>query len=185
MLFRSTALLSQVTKGIGGRAPREFLSECFPLLENHDWPGNLRELKSVVQRAALMSQGPVVTAEAVANALGVAHATPLRKAATLTLAANNGSSAPVAAAVATAPAPSTTTAGMPYHTWKKSYMQSMEREYLQQQLLHFHGNVSALARFMKVSRPNLCRLLKKHGLHAEEYRTPSATPETGTEVKAA
>ena len=72
---------------------------------------------------------------------------------------------------------------MPYHSWKKSYMQSMEKEYLQQQLLHFHGNVSALARFMKVSRPNLCRLLKKHGLHAEEYRTPGAP--TGTEVKAA
>jgi DNA-binding NtrC family response regulator len=181
--FFAKALLTQVTKGFGGKAPREFLSDCFPLLQNHDWPGNLRELRNVVQRAAMLSQGPVVTAEAVANALGVAHATPLRKA-PLTLAASNGSSStPVAAAVATAPAPTTTTAGMPYHTWKKSYMQSMEKEYLQQQLLHFHGNVSALSRFMKVSRPNLCRLLKKHGLHAEEYRSPAAA--VGAEVKAA
>ncbi len=182
--FYAKAVLAQVTKGFGPKAPREFLSDCFPLLQNHDWPGNLRELKNVVQRAALLSQGPVVTAEAVANALGVAHATPLRKAAPLMLASNNGSSTPVAAAVATAPAPSTTTAGMPYHTWKKSYMQSMEKEYLQQQLLHFHGNVSALARFMKVSRPNLCRLLKKHGLHAEEYRTPG-TPAVAEVGKAA
>ncbi|HEY8280569.1 MAG TPA: sigma-54 dependent transcriptional regulator [Bdellovibrionota bacterium] len=172
--FYCKALLGQVTKGVS-KAPREFLSDCFPLLSNHDWPGNLRELKSVIQRAALLSQGPVVTAEAVANALGVAHATPLRRGAPLTLVGTgtngNGTSASsVAVAVATAPAPSTTTAGMPYHSWKKSYMQSMEKEYLQQQLVHFHGNVSALARFMKVSRPNLCRLLKKHGLHAEEYR---------------
>ncbi|MGZ3729274.1 MAG: sigma 54-interacting transcriptional regulator [Bdellovibrionota bacterium] len=183
--FYSKALLAQVTKGFGSKAPREFLSDCFPLLQNHDWPGNLRELRSVIQRAAMLSQGPVVTAEAVANALGVAHATPLRKATSLTLASTNGTGATtVSAAVATAPAPSTTTAGMPYHSWKKSYMQSMEKEYLQQQLLHFHGNVSALSRFMKVSRPNLCRLLKKHGLHAEEYRTAGTGTEVG-EVKAA
>jgi two-component system response regulator AtoC len=55
------ALLSQVTKGYGKGAPREFLSDCFNLLAAHDWPGNLRELKSVIQRAALLTQGPVVT----------------------------------------------------------------------------------------------------------------------------
>ncbi len=178
--FYAKAILAQVTKGVS-KAPREFLSDCFPLLQNHDFPGNLRELKSVIQRAAMLAPGPVVTAEAVANALGVAHATPLRKA-NLTLAPTSEGSSDVAAAVATAPAPSTTTAGLPYHAWKKSYMQSMEKEYLQQQLLHFHGNVSALSRFMKVSRPNLCRLLKKHGLHAEEYRTPGTAAETATKV---
>jgi DNA-binding NtrC family response regulator len=184
--YYAKAILGQVTKGIAGpKAPREFLSDCYPILQNHDWPGNLRELKSVIQRAALLSQGPVVTAESVANALGVAHATPLRKAAALSLASSNGSTMPVATAVATAPAPSTSTAGMPYHSWKKSYMQSMEKEYLQQQLVHFHGNVSALSRFMKVSRPNLCRLLKKHGLHAEEYRANGVVAPTGTDTKAA
>ena len=179
--FYAKTILGQVTKGFGSKAPREFLSECFPLLQTHDWPGNLRELKNVIQRAALLSQGPVVTAEAVANALGVAHATPLRKGSTSLALATNGSgttSSAVSSAVATAPAPTTSTAGMPYHSWKKSYMQSMEKEYLQQQLLHFHGNVSALSRFMKVSRPNLCRLLKKHGLHAEEYRTTMGTTTT-------
>jgi two-component system, NtrC family, response regulator AtoC len=165
----ANTILAQVTKG-HAKAPREFLSECFSLLKAHDWPGNLRELKSVIQRAALLTQGPVVTAESVANALGVTHATPMRKAPVLTLAAG-GSETPAAVV---APSPVNTTAGMPYHAWKKQYMQNMEREYLQQQLSHFHGNVSALSRFMKVSRPNLCRLLKKHGLHAEEFRDHAA-----------
>jgi DNA-binding NtrC family response regulator len=182
--FYAKALLAQVTKGVS-KAPREFLSDCFPLLQNHDWPGNLRELRSVIQRAAMLTQGPVVTAEAVANALGVAHATPLRKPVALSLASSNGGSGPVAAAVATAPATGGTTAGMPYHSWKKSYMQSMEKEYLQQQLLHFTGNVSALSRFMKVSRPNLCRLLKKHGLHAEEYRNADGSVAEAFDVKVA
>ena len=43
--FYAKALLAQVTKGLSGKAPREFLSDCFPILQNHDWPGNLRELK--------------------------------------------------------------------------------------------------------------------------------------------
>jgi DNA-binding NtrC family response regulator len=174
-LFSKT-ILAQLGKGIP-KAPKEFLSDCFQLLNAHDWPGNLRELKSVIQRAALITQGPVVTPESVANALGVAHATPLRKTPSLTLAATDATAtnATVQTAVpATAPSQSTAT-GIPYHTWKKQYMQGMEREYLQQQLSHFHGNVSALSRFMKVSRPNLCRLLKKHGLHAEEYRDHTTT----------
>jgi DNA-binding NtrC family response regulator len=177
-------MLTQVTKGYG-KAPREFLSDCFPLLQNHEWPGNLRELKSVVQRAALLSQGPVVTAEAVANALGVAHSTPLRKAPVLTLAPTGDTATSTTGTntgtTGAAAATTNATAGMPYHAWKKQYMQKMEREYLQQQLSHFHGNVSALSRFMKVSRPNLCRLLKKHGLHAEEYRDHAE----GAEIKKA
>lgn len=185
--FFAKNLLTQVSKGIS-KAPKEFLSDCFPILNSYDWPGNLRELKSVVQRAALLSQGPVVTAEAVANALGIAHATPIRKA-PLALAAVGGENSnatavnttttlTTASTVPTTAPTQTTASGIPYHTWKKQYMQGMEKEYLQQQLSHFHGNVSALSRFMKVSRPNLCRLLKKHGLHAEEYRDhPSNTAE--------
>jgi DNA-binding NtrC family response regulator len=180
--FFAKTLLASVTKG-HPKAPREFLSECFAFFTQHDWPGNLRELKSVVQRAALLSQGPVVTAEAVASALGKAHATPIRKAAVLTLAASNPMpapsviGAPLALVSGDGAAPAATGTPVPYHVWKKDYMKSMEKEYLQQQLSHYHGNVSALSRFMKVSRPNLCRLLKKHGLHAEEYRDHPATGE--------
>ncbi len=179
--FFAKNILAQVSKGIP-KAPKEFLSDCFAVLNSHDWPGNLRELKSVIQRAALVTQGPVVTAESVANSLGVAHATPIRKAATLTLAAGE---TPVSPSVPASAPTQNTVSGIPYHTWKKQYMQGMEREYLQQQLSHFHGNVSALSRFMKVSRPNLCRLLKKHGLHAEEYRDHAAVSPVTEEKKAA
>lgn len=168
--FFASELLSQVTNGLA-KAPKEFLSDCFSLLESHDWPGNLRELKSVVQRAALLSNGPVVTPEAVASALGVSNVTPIRKVPTLAVAGSeNGGDSGNVVSLKSAAVPAATTAGMPYHTWKKQYMQNMEKEYLQQQLSLFHGNVSALSRAMKVSRPNLCRLLKKHGLHAEEFR---------------
>jgi DNA-binding NtrC family response regulator len=167
--FYAKAILTQVTTGVN-KAPREFLSDCFPILQNQEWPGNLRELKNVIQRAAMLTHGPVVTAEAVSSALGQANVSPIRKTATLTLASSNGSTE---SRPATTAGPSTGT-GVPYHAWKKQYMKSMEKEYLQQQLTAFHGNVSALARVMKVSRPNLCRLLKKHGLNSEEFRTGTA-----------
>jgi DNA-binding NtrC family response regulator len=61
-------------------------------------------------------------------------------------------------------------AAQPYHSWKKEFMRTMERDYLVEQLRNYEGNVSALARAMKVSRPNLCRLLKKHGLAADSFR---------------
>jgi DNA-binding NtrC family response regulator len=42
-------------KNIVGVAP-----ECISLLESYDWPGNIRELKNVVQRAVLVCEGEVM-----------------------------------------------------------------------------------------------------------------------------
>lgn len=40
-----------------------FSPEATALLKNYDWPGNIRELKNLCERAALMSNGPVLTVE--------------------------------------------------------------------------------------------------------------------------
>jgi len=45
-------------KNIMGIAP-----ECITLLESYDWPGNIRELKNVIQRAVLVCQGDVILPE--------------------------------------------------------------------------------------------------------------------------
>jgi len=42
-------------KNIVGVAP-----ECISLLESYDWPGNIRELKNVIQRAVLVCEGEVL-----------------------------------------------------------------------------------------------------------------------------
>ncbi len=69
-----------------------------------------------------------------------------------------------------------------YHEWKRAVVMDMERKYLERQLARFEGNVSAMSRFMKVTRPNLCRLLKKHALNADAYRRKSAA---GAQAEAA
>ncbi len=151
------ALLTAAT-GDWENAPKDFDAEAVKVLQQHNWPGNIRELKSCVQRAALLTNGTSVTSGAVREALGVeATVTPIRSMAVIDGGANQG-----------LPAPSAT--DVSYHSWKKQFMHSMERQYLSDQLSKHHGNVSAMARSMKVSRPNLCRLLKKHHLLAEEFR---------------
>ncbi|MEW6275645.1 MAG: sigma-54 dependent transcriptional regulator [Bacillota bacterium] len=60
------ALLSHIIKGCGAeykKAIRGFSEEAMEILMNYDWPGNIRELKNVCERAVLMSTGPVLGVE--------------------------------------------------------------------------------------------------------------------------
>jgi two-component system response regulator AtoC len=47
-----------------------FAAEAMQALLEHDWPGNVRQLANVVERAAIVSEGAVIGAEAVRRALG-------------------------------------------------------------------------------------------------------------------
>jgi len=42
-------------------APRTLSPEAFGALASRSWPGNVRELENAVERALLLSQGPVLT----------------------------------------------------------------------------------------------------------------------------
>jgi len=46
-----------------GRGPASFSPSAMQRLVEHTWPGNIRELKNVIQRALVASTGPVIEAE--------------------------------------------------------------------------------------------------------------------------
>lgn len=155
-------LLAEAVEGMEN-PPRDFSPEAQKVLIAHDWQGNVRELKSCVQKAALLAGGPDVSVDVINKALGKPNVVTMKP----DLKVEKGESlSPTTAAAANA----TETAGTSYHRWKKQYMQQVERTYLMEQLTRYQGNVSAMARAMKISRPNLCRLLKKHTLTAESFR---------------
>jgi transcriptional regulator with GAF, ATPase, and Fis domain len=44
-----------------GKTIEKIPSEVMAALENHDWPGNIRELQNVIERAVIMTSGPVLS----------------------------------------------------------------------------------------------------------------------------
>lgn len=42
----------------------EFTPRCLEVLEEHSWPGNVRELENLVERLVILTEGPIIDAEA-------------------------------------------------------------------------------------------------------------------------
>jgi two-component system response regulator AtoC len=60
------ALVSHIIKGCSAehnKGIKGFSDTAMEILMNYDWPGNIRELKNVCERAVLMSTGPVLGVE--------------------------------------------------------------------------------------------------------------------------
>jgi two-component system, NtrC family, response regulator len=57
-----------------GRSLKGFTADALGALEAHAWPGNVREMENLIKRAAIMSDGPMLTAED----LGLQRRTPNR-----------------------------------------------------------------------------------------------------------
>ncbi|RJG09189.1 PAS domain-containing protein [Pseudomonas cavernicola] len=53
-----------------GHSHHELDAEALPLLARHSWPGNIRELRNVLERAALHSDDAVISADALHAAIG-------------------------------------------------------------------------------------------------------------------
>jgi two-component system, NtrC family, response regulator AtoC len=58
--------LAQSSEAHGRESPPELEAEAIELLKQHSWPGNIRELRNVLERAVVLCPGDVVTAEYIA-----------------------------------------------------------------------------------------------------------------------
>lgn len=65
----ATYFLARFRQEVAGIAVREISAEAFDAFASYDYPGNVRELKNVVERAVYMATGEVLTAQDVAAAL--------------------------------------------------------------------------------------------------------------------
>lgn len=103
--------------------------EAWALLLAYDYPGNVRQLEHVVQRAVAIARGPLLLPDDLPEEL----------------------SAPKVAA----PAPDGTVAAA---------RERAEREMLAAALARHHGEITAAARDLQISRTTMWRLMKKHGI---------------------
>ncbi|HEX5725596.1 MAG TPA: sigma-54 dependent transcriptional regulator [Longimicrobiaceae bacterium] len=120
-----------------GREMRGIARSVFERLRGHDWPGNIRELKNVTERAVLLSHGAVLLPEHLP--LDQLHPRPPERA----------DAAPLAGY-----APDLSLAGV-------------ERLHIQEVLRLVKGHLGRASEVLGVHRNTLTRKLREYGLDAE------------------
>ncbi|MDD2365469.1 MAG: sigma-54 dependent transcriptional regulator [Desulfuromonadaceae bacterium] len=128
--------VAQFFRREGGEA-KAFLPEALDRLRNYHWPGNLRELKNVVERILIVTQGRVISADDI----------PL-----LSIEQQNDS---------LADQPDAETA---HHTALRLAREDFEREFIIQKLEENDWNISRTAEIIELERSNLHRKIKSYGI---------------------
>lgn len=120
-----------------------FTPEALGALLAYDWPGNVRQLENVVQRALAVTDGPKI---------GVASLTD-----ELT-------------AIAQRSTPTLTFEGMTYREMLEAARDRATREYLVTLMRDVGGNVTQAAERAGIERESMHRLLKKHGVRSDDFK---------------
>jgi len=124
---------------------RRFSTAALNALRNHGWPGNIRELKNLVQRLLILGSGEEIGESDITAALGAA---------------------PVAAVVTAAAPPSATLFELPLRDARDRF----EKAYLEHHLKRAGGNVAEVAESVGMERTNLYRKLKGLGIDIKELK---------------
>ena len=130
-----------------GLAHKSLNAEALDLLARHDWPGNIRELRNVLEQATLMTDDPSLGAAHFAPLLGVparAEAAPLAP--------------PVPRAPLAPPAPDAPTHGAAWLPLPQAVAE-LEARCIGQALQRTGGNKLAAARLLGISRATLYQKL--------------------------
>lgn len=127
----------QIKKSISG-----FSDEAMALLQTYDYPGNVRELENLIERAVMLTKGNIILPDALREPVSQ---TPVRSAA---LPITNHD----------------------FRKSRKDILNMFERQFVSELLRKYHGNVTAAAKASGMTRQNFQRLMAKHGIHATPFR---------------
>jgi transcriptional regulator with GAF, ATPase, and Fis domain len=126
------------------KTPSDVTEETMNALKAHDWPGNIRELRNVLERAAYLSEGDVMQVGLVPFA---------------------GGAFTVDTKIPRPEAEPPFQKGRSYRETKAEWDARFERRYLEWLLEQADWNISAAARAADMDRKYLHKLVRKHGLH--------------------
>jgi two-component system NtrC family response regulator len=126
-----------------GKPVDGFSDDSLDILVNFDWPGNVRQLKNVVERLVLITDNPILEYRHLSDHW-IAQSEPPRKDIPETLEALKAA--------------------------KQSLLENqygeIERAFLKKALAAASGNITRAARQVGMQRSNFSTLMKKHGLSA-------------------
>lgn len=133
-------------QGASDRRVTGISPDALDVLQAYSWPGNVRQLRNVVRRALVMASDPVLVPEDLPQEIVSAVDDRAMK----------GIGA--------------------FFDLRAASQDSFEREYLVKMLRKCDGDVSEASSRAKVPRGTLYRLMKKHDLNAEVFRSrPSSS----------
>ena len=123
---------------IHGRKPKQTDAKAMALLERYDWPGNIRELKNIVERMMIMVPGETIGLEDIPPAISQAVGQPA-----LTGANHSGG------------------LSIPMDVQYREAKDAFERAYLSAQLKQHDWNISKTAETIRLERSNLHKKIKQ------------------------
>jgi two-component system nitrogen regulation response regulator NtrX len=130
-----------------GLPPRRIGEDAMAVLQSHDWPGNVRQLRNVIERLMILISGDdqtIITADMLPDEI----VSPVP------LSANGAGGEHLMS--------------LPLRDAREIF----EREYLLAQVNRFGGNISRTAEFVGMERSALHRKLRALGVHSAE-RVPA------------
>jgi DNA-binding NtrC family response regulator len=167
------ALANHFLREIAGRRgmTMSFSQDAMAALMSHSWPGNVREMRNVVERAAALADGSVITrpdllfGREMGPSLVVSHdlAQAGAHAAQRAAAQLSGVNLPQQTGPAIFDA-SLLKAGLGFKGAKQSVVDAFELAYLTALMQRNDGNITRSAQEAGLTRYHLRELLKRHGL---------------------
>ncbi|MDP6873794.1 MAG: sigma-54 dependent transcriptional regulator [Alphaproteobacteria bacterium] len=121
-----------------GLSPRQVSADAMAALQRHDWPGNVRQLRNIVENLVIMAQGDeeMISIDMLPMEISAPTPTAMR---------DSGE---------------TEVMSLPLRDAREIF----EREYLMAQIGRFGGNISRTAKFVGMERSALHRKLKSLGV---------------------
>lgn len=128
----------ELKKSISG-----FSDEAMALLQTYDYPGNVRELENLIERAVMLTKGNIILPDALREP-ALQSAT---KSVSLPITSHN------------------------FHKSRTELLNMFERQFVSELLRYYRGNVTTAAKASNMTRQNFQRLMAKHGIHAKTFRS--------------
>ncbi|MFN7974368.1 MAG: sigma 54-interacting transcriptional regulator [Acidobacteriota bacterium] len=128
---------------VHGKRVKGVAADALAALKAHDFPGNVRELKNVVERAVILETGEQIHLRSLPSQLRGAKA------------------------VAASP---TARVDGDYKAARRKLLDEFEDRFLRDILARSHGNIQKASRLSGINRVSLHKLLSRRGIEAKDYR---------------
>jgi two-component system response regulator AtoC len=124
------------------KAVKGFSNSSMSLLQSYRYPGNVRELENLIERAVMLTKGDLILPEVFKDVLDPAS--------------RKGTSLPAS--------------GLTFKRSRAHVLAMFEEQYLLDQLNKHHGNVTASAKASGMTRQNFQRLMTRNKIAARKFR---------------